>query len=105
MVATPAPWGWLGSCLATSTGRSTSRAVRSTSRAAWRPSTSLRALRSTTRSPRSWCSTTSRRTVTDVVFLVPYRADGGRRDELWDFTLKWLMEHHDYPVILGESPE
>lgn len=42
----------------------------------------------------------------DVVVLVPYRSDGGRRDELWEFTLGWLMKHHDsWAVITGDSPE
>jgi len=40
-----------------------------------------------------------------TVILVPYRPDGGRRDELWSFTAAWLKRHHpDYPIYIGESP-
>lgn len=40
-----------------------------------------------------------------TVILVPYRPDGGRRDELWKFTASWLAKHHpDYPIYIGESP-
>lgn len=41
-----------------------------------------------------------------TVILVPYRADGARRDELWRFTRAWLEEHHpDYQIYVGKSPE
>jgi hypothetical protein len=41
-----------------------------------------------------------------TVILVPYRPDGGRRDELWKFTHAWLEKHHpDYPIYIGESPD
>ena len=41
-----------------------------------------------------------------TVILVPYRSDGDRRDQLWDFTRNWLQRHHpDYPIYLGPSPD
>lgn len=41
-----------------------------------------------------------------VVILVPRRADGGRRDMLWDFTHTWLTSHHpDWDIVEGESPD
>ncbi|MCW2518495.1 MAG: glycosyltransferase [Mycobacterium sp.] len=41
-----------------------------------------------------------------TVILVPYRSDGGRRDELWKFTRGWLERHHPtYQIYVGESPE
>jgi len=41
-----------------------------------------------------------------TVILVPYRSDGGRRDELWRFTRAWLERHHpDCSIHVGESPE
>jgi hypothetical protein len=41
-----------------------------------------------------------------TVILVPYRPDGGRRDELWRFTRAWLETHHPaYPIFVGASPE
>lgn len=41
-----------------------------------------------------------------TVILVPYRSDGGRRDELWRFTRAWLEEHHPtFPIFVGSSPE
>ena len=40
-----------------------------------------------------------------VVVLVPRRADGGRRDELWAFTKAWLERHHpDYEIFEGDNP-
>lgn len=41
------------------------------------------------------------------VILVPYRSDnGGRRDELWDYTRRWLTKYHEtWPIVVGESPE
>lgn len=40
-----------------------------------------------------------------VVVLVPRRGDGGRRDELWDFTRAWLEANHpDYEIVTGDSP-
>lgn len=40
-----------------------------------------------------------------TVILIPWRSDnGGRRDQLWDFTRNWLLEHHpDYPLIAEDS--
>jgi hypothetical protein len=40
-----------------------------------------------------------------TAFLVPWRSDGGgRRDQLWDFTREWLLEHHpEYPIITNDS--
>jgi hypothetical protein len=40
-----------------------------------------------------------------VVILVPYRSDGGRRDDLWFFTRMWLGNHHTWEIFEGESPE
>ena len=41
-----------------------------------------------------------------TVILVPYRPDGGRRDQLWTFTRTWLEARHpDYPIYVGASPE
>lgn len=40
-----------------------------------------------------------------VVFIVPRRSDGGRRDQLWAWTSRWLEQHHTYPIIEGDSPE
>ncbi|MCW2511970.1 MAG: hypothetical protein JWR11_1012 [Mycobacterium sp.] len=41
-----------------------------------------------------------------TVILVPYRPDGGRRDELWKFTRAWLQRHHPtYEIYVGASPE
>jgi N-terminal domain of galactosyltransferase len=41
-----------------------------------------------------------------TVILVPYRTDGGRREELWQFTRAWLERHHpQYPIYIGESPD
>ncbi len=41
-----------------------------------------------------------------TVILVPYRADGGRRDALWAFTRGWLHTRHpDYQIYVGASPE
>lgn len=41
-----------------------------------------------------------------VVILVPRRSDGGRRDELWNFTKTWLMKHHgDWEIVEGDAPE
>lgn len=41
----------------------------------------------------------------DVVVLVPYRSDGGRRDELWSFTRRWLEDHHRWEIHQGYGPE
>lgn len=41
----------------------------------------------------------------NTVILVPYRGDGGRRDELWAFTEAHLHDHHPYPIIEGSSPD
>lgn len=39
------------------------------------------------------------------VILVPYRGDnGGRRDQLWDYTRKWLANTVGWDVIVGASP-
>jgi hypothetical protein len=36
---------------------------------------------------------------------VPYRGDGGRRDQLWGFTRSWLeLNHPDWEIIEGNSP-
>lgn len=41
-----------------------------------------------------------------VVILVPRRADGARRDQLWAFTKTWLAtQHPDWPIYEGESPD
>jgi len=41
-----------------------------------------------------------------AVILVPRRADGGRRDDLWTFTRAWLTRHHpQFEIFEGESPE
>jgi hypothetical protein len=41
-----------------------------------------------------------------TVILVPYRPDGGRRDQLWTFTRAWLEARHpDYQIYVGASPE
>lgn len=41
-----------------------------------------------------------------AVILIPYRSDGGRRDELAKFTNDWLWKHHPrWPRVLGYSPE
>jgi N-terminal domain of galactosyltransferase len=39
-----------------------------------------------------------------TVFLVPYRPDGGRREDLWLFVWRWLRAKHPHDIILGESP-
>ncbi|KAA0101257.1 hypothetical protein CIW49_07185 [Mycolicibacterium sp. P1-18] len=40
------------------------------------------------------------------MILVPYRPDGGRRDQLWTFTHAWLEARHpDYAIYVGASPE
>jgi hypothetical protein len=40
-----------------------------------------------------------------VKVLVPYRSDGGRRDELWGFVESWLGNAHPgWPVVMGHSP-
>lgn len=40
-----------------------------------------------------------------VRILVPYRGDnGGRRDQLWAYTRKWLDQHLPYDIVLGPSP-
>ncbi|MEU0496351.1 galactosyltransferase-related protein [Mycobacterium sp. NPDC006124] len=37
---------------------------------------------------------------------MPFRPDGGRRDQLWTFTRAWLRARHpDYPIYVGASPE
>jgi hypothetical protein len=40
-----------------------------------------------------------------AVILIPWRSDGGgRRDQLWDFTRDWLLDHHpDYTIITNDS--
>jgi hypothetical protein len=41
-----------------------------------------------------------------VVVLVPYRGDGGRREDLWFFTKVWLDRNHpNWEIFQGESPE
>ncbi len=41
-----------------------------------------------------------------AVFLIPYRGDGGRRDELWAFVENWLRLYHgEWPIILGLQDE
>jgi hypothetical protein len=41
-----------------------------------------------------------------AVILVPRRADGGRRDALWEFTRAWLTRNHpDYDLFEGASPD
>jgi len=41
-----------------------------------------------------------------TVILVPYRSDGARRDQLWQYVRRHLTKHHpDWPVILGQSPD
>lgn len=41
-----------------------------------------------------------------TVILVPYRPDGGRRDQLWTFTRAWLEARHpDCQIYVGASPE
>jgi hypothetical protein len=37
------------------------------------------------------------------VVAVPWRPDGGRRDQLWSFTRSWIERHHDYPIITADS--
>lgn len=44
--------------------------------------------------------------MSDVSIIVPYRSDGGRRDELWEFTQEWLATNHPtWQVTEGESPD
>lgn len=41
-----------------------------------------------------------------TVILVPRRADGGRRDQLWAFTKTWLTKNHpDWAIFEGSSPD
>lgn len=40
-----------------------------------------------------------------TVFLVPRRADGGRRDQLWAWVKNWWTERFDFPVYEGEHNE
>lgn len=39
-----------------------------------------------------------------VAVLIPFRASDIRRDQLLAYTTKWLESHHDWPVVIGESP-
>jgi len=42
------------------------------------------------------------RLVTEVVVLVPRRADSGHRDSLWAFARAWwLQQHPDWPLFEG----
>ena len=36
-----------------------------------------------------------------AVMLVPRRADGGRRDELWNFCREWWKRSLDIPIVEG----
>lgn len=40
-----------------------------------------------------------------VPVLVPYRSDGGHRDELWDWTLSNFWGHLAFRVVAGRSPD
>lgn len=41
-----------------------------------------------------------------TVILVPRRADGGRRDELWAWVRSWLERNHpEWEIVEGASPE
>jgi Glycosyl transferase family 2 len=42
-----------------------------------------------------------------TVVLIPWRSDnGGRRDQLWDFTRNWLDDNHpDFTIITHDSGE
>lgn len=41
-----------------------------------------------------------------VVVLVPRRADGGRRDQLWAFVRDWYAQHHpDMDVVEGHHDD
>jgi hypothetical protein len=44
--------------------------------------------------------------VSDVVILMPFRSDEGRRHELMSFTRDWLRRRHPrWQLVLGESPD
>lgn len=36
-----------------------------------------------------------------IVVCVPRWSDGGRRDEIWTFTRKWIEEYYPYPIFEG----
>lgn len=41
-----------------------------------------------------------------TVVLVPFRGDGGRRDQLWIFARRWLENScASWPIFVGASPE
>lgn len=41
-----------------------------------------------------------------TVILVPYRSDGARRDQLWQYVRRHLTKHHpDWPIHIGQSPD
>jgi hypothetical protein len=41
-----------------------------------------------------------------VVFLVPRRSDGGRRDELWEWVrARWAVQHPGIDVVVGEHDD
>lgn len=41
-----------------------------------------------------------------VAIAVPWRSDGGRRDQLWTVCRKWLEQHHaEFAIYEGVSPE
>lgn len=41
-----------------------------------------------------------------TVILVPYRSNGEHRDQLWNFTRRWMEQNHpDCPVYVGASPD
>lgn len=36
-----------------------------------------------------------------TVICVPRWSDGGRRDEIWSFTEKWIRDQYPYPIVEG----
>jgi GT2 family glycosyltransferase len=41
----------------------------------------------------------------DTVFLVPRRADNGRRDKIWEWVKNWWSERFDFPIYEGHHNE